>query len=91
MLWKPIVTITQMIKGHSLICQTDEFTFEQDLSEQWELEYFYTDALAPYLISCATRIDDIQWLISESQEILKNIIIAFGMPVLLPQLQEIKI
>ncbi|AXC71207.1 hypothetical protein ABGY98_001506 [Salmonella enterica] len=78
------------MEGLLLICQTDEFTFEQDLSEKWDIEYFYTDELAPHLISCATRIDDIQWLISKLQEILTKDSYGIREPVLLLLLQEIQ-
>lgn len=78
------------MEGLLLICQTDEFTFEQDLREQWALEYFYTDELVPHLISCATRIDDIQWLISELQEMLTKDSYGIREFFLLPLLQEIQ-
>lgn len=78
------------MEGLLLICQTDKFTFEQYLQEQWSLECFYTDELAPCLISCASRIEDIQWLIPVLQEILTEDSYGIREHVLSPVLQEIK-
>ncbi|HFW4799870.1 TPA: hypothetical protein ACIBS5_005462 [Salmonella enterica subsp. diarizonae serovar 60-67:z35:-] len=75
------------MEGLLLICKTDRFTFEQYLQEQWSLEFFYTNELAPCLISCASRIKDIQWLIPVLQEMLTKDSYGIRGAVLSPLLQ----
>lgn len=78
------------MEGLLLICKTDRFTFEQYLQEQWSLEFFYTNELAPCLISCASRIKDIQWLIPVLQEMLTEDSYGIREHVLSPVLQGIQ-
>ncbi|HFW3090913.1 TPA: hypothetical protein ACIBE3_004588 [Salmonella enterica subsp. enterica serovar Reading] len=75
------------MEGLLLICQTDQFTFEQDLREQWTLETFYIDELALHLISCSSRMNNIQWLIPKLQEMLTEDSYGIREHVLSPVLQ----